>query len=173
MNYEFKINKKRCLEVIRLAAFSALCTGFLSIHYVTSNKDIISAVLFTTIFLSTLYLCIKMFQLGNRKEPLLIATPQGIIEKFFGYGFISYSEIKNIELINDKKHTKIEIKITNANNILQRLNKKQQIKAKKALNKNYIQIPALFFEDDPKEIANILRNALNTYQHQTIMANNN
>lgn len=101
-----------------------LCSGILTIHY--ADKDPLKAAFLAIILLHSLYLCIKYIQIRSWNKPLLIITPQGIVDNYYGFGFIYYSEIQNIELINHKKQNTIKIKIKNINSILQRLNKPQR-----------------------------------------------
>ncbi len=167
MTREFKVSKSRCSEIIRIMLPCVLCSGILTIHY--ADKDPLRTAFLAVILLYSLYLCIKYIQIRNCNKPLLSITPQGIIDNLCKYGFIHYSEIINIELITYKNNKMIEINVYDLSNILQRLSKFQQFykKIDKPLFGNHIRIPTFIFQDDPKEIVNILRNALNEYQHQT------
>lgn len=164
MNQEFKVSKSRCSEIIRIMLPCVLCSGILTIHY--ADKDPLRAAFLAVIFLYSLYICIKYIQIRNK--PLLIITSQGIVDNYCGFGFIYYSEIQNIELINHKKQNTIKIKIKNINSILQRLNKPQRLlrKLKRQYNKYCIQVPTYLFQEDTEEIFTVLNNAFNEHQQQ-------
>lgn len=166
MTREFKVSKSRCFEIIRIMVLCVLCSGILTIHY--ADKDPLRAAFLAVILLYSLYLCIKYIQIRNCNNPLLIITSQGIVDNYYGFGFIYYSEIQNIELINHKKQNTIKIKIKNINSILQRLNKPQRFlrKLKRQYNKYCIQVPTYLFQEDTKEIFTVLNNAFNEHQQQ-------
>lgn len=166
MTREFKVSKSRCFEIIRIMVLCVLCSGILTIHY--ADKDPLRTAFLAVILLYSLYLCIKYIQIRNCNNPLLIITSQGIVDNYYGFGFIYYSEIQNIELINHKKQNTIKIKIKNINNILQRLNKPQRFlrKLKRQYNKYCIQVPTYLFQEDTKEIFTVLNNAFNEHQQQ-------
>ena len=100
MTREFKVSKSRCSEIIRIMVLCVLCSGILTIHY--ADKDPLRTAFLAVILLYSLYLCIKYIQIRNCNNPLLIITSQGFVDNYYGFGFIYYSEIQNIELINHK-----------------------------------------------------------------------
>ncbi len=169
MTREFKVSKFRCYAISFITFLAALSCGILLFLYAGNPKKNIDIIFCGVICLFSSYQCLKFLQFGNQKKSILSITPQGIIDNLCKYGFIHYSEIINIELITYKNNKMIEINVYDLSNILQRLSKFQQFykKIDKPLFGNHIRIPTFIFQDDPKEIVNILRNALNEYQHQT------
>ena len=163
MTREFKVSESRCFEIIRIMVLCVLCSGILTIHY--ADKDSLRAAFLAVILLYSLYLCIKYIQIRNCDNPLLIITSQGIVDNYYGFGFIYYSEIQNIEFINNKKQNTIKIKIKNINSILQRLNKPQRFlrKLKRQYNKYCIQVPTYLFQEDTIEIFTVLNNTFNEH----------
>ena len=173
MNYEFKINKKRCLRQSLIRFFLALggISFFLFLLMSDKHKYAQIGVGGIVICFLTLLTSIKNIRVAFEEKPILSMTSQGIIENYNNFGFISFSEITDFYFL-DKI---IIINTTDMSSIQQRQSKYWQW-FHKTYQKNEpynITIPGFIFEDDPKESANTLRNALNDYQRQEIMANNN
>ncbi len=172
MTREFKISQKRCLIRSLIRSFLALGGICFFLILLISDKYIEYAQIWTGGFIIsflTLLTNIKNIRVALKEQPVLCITAQGIIENYTGYGFISYSEITDFYFLDNF----VIINIADMNRIQRRQSKYWQWfhKTYKDNEPDNITIPGFIFQDDPKEIVNTLRNALNEYQHQT--TNNN
>lgn len=167
MTREFEISTKRCLALSLIRFFLASGGICLFLFFLISDKYIEYVKIWISglfIFFFMLFTNIKNIRVALKKKVGLCMTSQGIIENYTGYGFISYSEITNFYFLDNF----VIINVADMNRI-----QKRQSKYWQWFHKTYkdnepadIIIPGFIFQDDPKEIVNILRNALNEYQHQ-------